>query len=156
MAGNAPTPQRNSGNMVGQEANGQRHEGARRRRRRGGRGGRGGQNRMGGAPGQQRNDRPQAPMGSTPEHQYPDGNRAEPMPGFRSAHESTPVASESIERMPEGNVAPIMTHQERPTPPVARDESHSATPPATPAPPSERIVMVETRTEPPSGEQKPS
>jgi hypothetical protein len=56
--------------------------------------------------------------------------------------------------MPEGNVAPAMTREDRPAPPVARDESHSMAPPATP-PPSERIVMVETRTEPPSGEQKP-
>ncbi len=158
-----PTPTPQGGGVVGQEANGQRHESARRRRRRGGRGGRGGQNRMGGAPGQQRapdqqrNDRPPSPTGSAPEHQYPDGNRAEPMPGFKSGHESTPVASESIERMPEGNVAPVVTrHQERPAPPVARDESHSMAPPVTPAPPSERIVMVETRTEPPSGEQKPS
>ncbi|MBI3575760.1 MAG: Rne/Rng family ribonuclease, partial [Gammaproteobacteria bacterium] len=156
-ASGAPVPTPQGGGVVGQEANGQRHEGARRRRRRGGRGGRGGQNRMGGAPGQQRNDRPPSPTGSAPKHQYPDGNRAEPMPGFRSPHESTPAASESAQRAPEGNVAPAMTqHQERPTPPVARDESHSMAPPVTPAPPSERIVLVETRTEPPSGEQKPS
>ena len=155
-SGAAPIPAPQNGGAVGQNANGQRHEGARRRRRRGGRGGRGGQNRTGGAPGQPRNDRPPAPMGSVPEQSYPDGNRAEPMPGFRSGHESTPVASESIERTPEGNNAPSMTQQERPAPPVARDESHSMTPPAATPPPSERIVMVETRTEPPSGEQKPS
>ena len=154
VATGAPAPIPRDGGVVGQEVNGQRQEGARRRRRRGGRGGRGGQNR-GGVPGQQRNDRPPSPAGSAPEHQYPDGNRAEPMPGFSSSHEPTPVAS-SVERMPEGNNAPVMTHEERPAPPVARDESHSMAPPVTPTPPSERIVVVETRTEPPSGEQKPS
>ena len=153
MASGAPAAAPQGGGVAGQDANGQRHEGARRRRR-GGRGGRGGQNRMGGVPGQQRNDRPPTPMGSAPEQSYPDGNRAEPMPGFRPSHESTPVASESVERMPEGNV-PIVGHEERPAAPVARDESHSMASPAAPAAPSERIVIVETRTEPPSGEQKP-
>ena len=151
----APVPTPQDGGVVGQEANGQRQDGARRRRRRGGRGGRGGQNR-GGVPGQQRNDRPPSPAGSAPEHQYPDGNRAEPMPGFRSPHESAPVAPVSVERMPEDN-ARAMIHEERPpAPPVARDESQTTSAPAT-QPSNDRVVVVETRNEPPTGgDIKPS
>ena len=153
-SGAPPTPTPQGGGAVGQEANGQRHEGSRRRRRRGGRGG---QNRMGGAPGgQQRNDRPQSPEGPASEHQYPDGNRAVPMPGFRSPHESVPVAPVSVERTPESNT-PVMTREERPpAPPVARDESQTASVPAT-QPSNDRVVMVETRNEPPaSGDTKPN
>ncbi len=111
---------------------------------------------MGGAPGQQRNDRPQSPEGAVSEHQYPDGNRAEPMPGFRSPHESAPVAPMSVERTPESSL-PVMTREERPpAPPVARDESHAAPSPATP-PSNDRAVVVETRNEPSAGgETKPN
>ncbi|TAM47775.1 MAG: Rne/Rng family ribonuclease [Gammaproteobacteria bacterium] len=141
--GGAPQPAHNGGQP--QQEGGQRQEGRRRRRRRGGRG-RGGEGRQGGGP--ERQDQQQR-------------MRGEPRPESRPQESGSPMESHpapETHREPERSFTPHespapMTERtpEPSTPPPAPREERPATPP-----PSGGMVMVETRTEPPSGEQKPS
>ncbi len=149
--GGAPTPQ---GGGAGTEGGQAQEGGRRRRRRRGGRGGRGGQEpRMGGAPGQQRHDRPRSaesqgpsgPVSANDNYEEPNGNRAVPAPvdADFAPHESAPVAPAHTERAPESS-APVMTHAEQPAPVP------------TPRAPEASVIMVEPRpATPDSGETKP-
>jgi ribonuclease E len=137
-AGGAPQPAHGGQPQAGE----QRHEGGgrRRRRRRGGRG-RGGEGRQGGGP--ERQDQQQR-------------MRGEPRPESAAPTESQPAPE--MHREPERSFTPAAPS---PTPVTERAPEPSTLPapreerPAAP-PPSSGLVMVETRTEPSSEEQKPS
>jgi len=141
-AGGAPQPARAGGQS---QEGGQRHEGGgrRRRRRRGGRG-RGGEGRQGGGP-EQRHD-PQRMRGEPrPESRPQEFAPAESRPTPEMQHEPerpftppAPSPAPVTERAPEPGTPPPAPREERPTTP----------------PPSGGLVMVETRNEPPAGEQK--